>query len=284
MGSIGNTGRMAAFQSDVFATGLDLTRGEMPRQLGTWRAADAATIRQGQVVSLNGDQEVVLPTNGANPLGFAKWNKLPGTGKALRLDEGISFAADTGTATLTRTSGVENVAIFSLAGRGGTQYEEGDVAGTDAAFFAATNGVVTRIANAINTGNEIPLATTVFASYSHDLVAADYDFQGRNFFNSNDDVTVAEGRMTVIQFPATLWTTEYVVNESWAENDAVYTVDEAGTGMEATDVGLVSKRVGGGTDAGTVFGTNGASAVQVGRCVQVPNADDAYLGIQLLSF
>lgn len=270
MGSIGSTGRLAAFQSDVFTTGLDLTRGDLPRNLGVWKAADAATIRQGQLVSLNASQEVVIPTAGANILGFAKWNKLAGTGKALKVDEGISFTADTGTYTLARTSGVENLAIYSGTGRSGTRYIPPNSAGNNAnrGYTFTAGGVVTKVADATS-NPDIPLSTTVYATYSHDLVAADYDFQGRNFFNSNDDVTVAEGRIAVIQGPALLFTSEYVINDDWAINNLVYAVDEVAGSSQfaAADAGLVSNQQAGG--AGEV----------VGRCMQVPNASDPFLGV-----
>jgi len=257
MGSIGATGRLAAFQNDVFATGLDLTRGEIPRNPGFWKAADAATIRQGQLVGLSTNQEVILydaDVAGIVLLGFAKWNKLPGTGVAIKVDEAISFAAPAGTAALSRTSGVNNLAVYSGTGRSGTRYVD-----TTSYTFTA-GGVVTHINPGVPA---IPVATTVYATYTHDLVAADYDFQGRNFFNHTDDVTVAEGRMTVIQGPATIFTTEYVVNDNWAVGD---TVRALAAGAAAADEGMVTN-----TGAGTV----------VGRCIQVPNAADPYLGIQV---
>ena len=257
MGSIGNTGRLAAFQSDVFATGLDLNRGEIPRNLGVWRAADAATIRQGQLVGLNTNEQMILydaDVAGIELMGFSKFDKLPGTGVAIMVDEAISFAALAGNTTLSRTSGVNNLAIYSAVGRGGTRYVD-----TLSYTFTAA-GVVTHINPGVPA---IPAATTVYATFTHDLVAADYDFQGRNFFNSNDDVTVAEGRLTVIQGPATIFTTEYIINDNWAVGDNVRAL---AAGAAAADEGMV---------------TNAGAGTIVGRCIQVPNAADPYLGIQV---
>jgi len=277
MGSIGNTGRLAAFQTDVFNTGLDLGRCEINRNLGVYRANDNAAIRQGQVVCLDANGELILPVNGSAPttgtrvMGIAKWNKLPGTGAAKMIDEPINLGAGPLPAivNLSRTAGVSGLTIWSAPGQsytaGNTQYVNG---ATGYTFVA--NGTVTAPG-----GSLIPLATTVFASYTFDMTQNDYDFQGRNFWNTLDKATVAENRMTVIQGPATLFTCEYFSNDTWAENDPVYTIDPAGASFILGQGGSVGQVTNVPTGAGNPLGQ------VIGRCIQVPSVNDPFLGFVL---
>mgnify|MGYP003626094812 FL=1 len=268
MGSIGNTGRLAAFQTDVFNTGLDLGRCEINRNLGVYRSNDNAAIRQGQVVCLDANEELILPVNGLAPtgsqqvMGISKWNKLPGTGAAKMIDEPINFGAGPlpVTITLSRTAGVSGLTIYPLAGQEGTAGNVALVDGVD--FTFAANGQV------IGAGG-MPLATTVFASYTFDMTQNDYDFQGRNFWNTLDKATVAENRLTVIQGAATLFTCEYYSGDTWAINDAVFVIDEGATGDPLCQGQVTNGNVG------------SPSANVIGRCIQVPSVNDAFLGFVL---
>ena len=272
MGSIGNTGRLAAFQTDVFNTGLDLGRCEINRNLGVYRSNDNAAIRQGQVVCLDANEELILPVNGLAPtgsqqvMGISKWNKLPGTGAAKMIDEPINFGAGPlpSTITLSRTAGVSGLTIYPLAGQEGTAGNTPFTVGGGADFTFAANGQVTAVL-----GSTIPLATTVFASYTFDMTQNDYDFQGRNFWNTLDKATVAENRLTVIQGAATLFTCEYFSGDTWAINDAVSVIDEGATGDPLCQGQVTNNSVG------------VASVNVIGRCIQVPSVNDAYLGFVL---
>jgi hypothetical protein len=277
MGSIANTGRLAAFQTDVFNTGLDLGRCEINRNLGVYRANDNAAIRQGQVICLDANEELILPVDGGAPplasgrrvMGIAKWNKLPGTGAGKMIDEPINFGAGPLPAiiNLSRTAGVTGLTIWSAAGQSGTPANTQYVNGATGYTYTA-GGVVTAPGASL-----IPLATTVFASYTFDMTQNDYDFQGRNFWNTLDKATVAENRMTVIQGPATLFTCEYFSNDTWAVNDAVYTIDPAGATFQVSDMGQV-------TNVPGPLAANPQGQV-IGRCIQVPSVNDPFLGFVL---
>lgn len=259
MGSIANTGRLAAFQSDVFPSGLDLGRGQIIRDLGVFKAANNATILQGQLVSLNADGELVLAdTTGA--FGVAKWNK-DELGLAKAKAEPLVVAAGAAT-PLTRTirevgapgSGVWDVQVFNAAG---TEI-------TAAGDFSVSNGVVTWVA--VGALTQVADGETVFVDYTYELTRSDYQFQGLNFFNRLNDVdALTEGRLTIIMPPAIIFTTQYALRDGLAP----YTVgaDLYIGGNTAGDEGMF-------TTAAT------GSADRVGRVIQAPTADDPFLGVE----
>lgn len=250
MGSIGNTGRIAAFQSDVFASGLDLGRSEVIRDLGIYKAAEGATILQGQMVSLNADGELVL-ADALDVFGIAKANKAP-LGTSVNVDEAITVVY--GGVTQLARGNVSNLAVRAAA-NGGTLIPE-----TDNYTLSAANGTLTWDNPA--TGTPAPAnGATVFVTYTYDLTATDYRFQGLNFFNRLDDVGgLSEGRMTTIQGPATVFTTQYVSSDVFAVGAPLYC-----GGNVAGQEGLF-----------TITSTN---AELVGHVVQAPTASDPYLGL-----
>lgn len=241
--------RIAAFQSDMFATGLDLKRCEILRNPGQYKASASATIRQGMLVALDANQELI-PAVSNNVLGAAKWNKMT-VGKSANVDEAIVLTGTTA-ANLARAN-VSNVAVRSATGQGGTLYTV-----TTDYTVNATNGTITRVAlGAITSGQ------TVYVTYTFDMTAADYRFQGRNFFNDNDDVTVAEGRLAIVQGPATLYTMEYDTSRS-------YSLTGAGASLYC----------GGNTVAlAGLLTNNSAEGRFVGRVIQLPTSADPYLGV-----
>jgi hypothetical protein len=245
MGSIGNTGRIAAFQSDVFASGLDLGRSEIIRDLGVYRAADAATILQGQMVSLDANGELAL-ANLVDIVGVAKWNKAA-AGTSVQVDEAVTVVY--GGVTQLSRGNVSNLAVRAAAG-GGTLIPE-----TDNYTLSAANGTLTW--DNPPTGTAAPAnGATVFVTYTFDLTATDYRFQGLNFFNRLDDVGgLSEGRLTIVQGPATLFTTQFVTSEVYA----------VGAPLFCTAAGL--------------FTVTNSSSELVGHVVQPPTADDPFLGL-----
>lgn len=253
MGSIGNTPRLAAFQSSAFATGLDLGRCEIIRNLGVYKANGLAIIRQGQMVAMNAAEELILAVSN-NVLGVAKANKML-LGKSLSVDEPLVLTGVV--ASNLKRGNVSNVAVRSAPDMGGTLY----VVGVDYTVNAA-NGQITRTG-----GSTIPSGSTVYVSYTYDLAQADYLFQGLNFWNSNDDATIAEGRLTVVQGPATLFTTEF-------DTSRTYTLTGAGASLYC----------GGATPAlAGLFTNNAAEGRYVGRVMQLPTASDPYLGVRFNS-
>lgn len=250
MGTQGLTGSQpAAFNADIYKNGLDLGRFKGEFLPGFWKVASSATtIRPGQIVSLNASNEIILST-GANTLGVARWKKFS-VGQAVNVDEAIVL---TGTTVVNlKRANVSNVQVRSAVSLGGTQYTGG---GTD--YTAnTTNGTIQRVAlGAITDGQ------TVYVTYTFALTAADYQLLGTNFFNTNDDVTLQDNRLTVIQGPALIWTTEYDTSRS-------YTMTGAGSSLFC--------------NASSQF-TNVNANEFVGKVIQIPQASDPFLGIRMTS-
>lgn len=253
MGSIRNTGRLGAFQSDVFASGLDLSRSQIERDIGVFKAADAATILQGQLVSLDANGELVL-ADGGNVFGVAKWNKAS-LGTAVNVDEPLTVVA--GAVTTLSRANVSNVVVRTSAG-GAAISAAGDYT------LNATNGTLTWEASPA----EVADGDTVFVTYTFDLTQNDYQFQGLNFFNRLNDVDgLSEGRLTVVKAPAIIFTTQY---------DTAQTYTLTGTGANLY--------VGGATGGLEGLFTNVATeGTYVGRVIQLPTADDPFLGVEFTS-
>jgi hypothetical protein len=249
MGSQGLTsGRLAAFQSDVFASGLDLGRCEIIRNLGVYKAADAATIRQGMLVKLDASGELVACNSaGEKALGVAKWNKV--TLGLLKIADEAWIAPANGATTALSRANVSNVTLRAAVGHAGTRLGEFTV--------DAATGVITNDDADASTFVE---GTTYYATYNSEMTETDYRFQGKNFFNNMDDATIAEGRMSVIQGPGTIFTTEYASGNSTAMTIGapVYTT----TGGQFTAV------------------AGGANSI-VGHVIQLPTAADPFLGVTL---
>lgn len=246
MGSLGLTGaQLSAFQSNIFATGLDLGRCKCEFVPGVWSADPAAIIRAGMLISLSSSNLLVAAT-GANVLGVARWNQMT-LGQAVNVDEQVTLP---GTSVVNmKRANVSNVVVRSLAGQVGTTY----VAATDYTLNAS-NGTLQRIAlGAITDGQ------TVFVTYSFALTQADYQFQGKNFFNTLDDVTPSAGRLAVMMGPAIIFTTEYDTSKSYALTGA------------SSDLFCNSS---------SQF-TNVNANNFVGKVIQLPSAADPYLGIRL---
>lgn len=248
MGSLNDgSPRMAAFNGDVFPKGLDLRRSVIGTDLGTYVAAEAATIRAGQFVAYDGDGFIV-PSAGAGTVGVAKWNKQQ-FGVSVNVDEPL-FLTGTGPINLKRAN-VLNVSVRSATGFSGVTYTGG---GTDYTVNAA-NGTIAR-----NGGGAIPDNTTVYVTYTYQLTDADFEFDGRDFRNqANNDVQGRENRITVISNWAKLFTMEYDTSVNYSLTAATRKLYVSAEG-KATST------------AGTDF---------AGQVCQLPNAEDPYLGMNI---
>ena len=253
MGSVGiNTARMSAFQNDNIPRGLDLRRSVIMQDLGTFKAGVAATFEAGMLVAQDVDGTIIKCVS-KPVLGVAKWNKT-NTLSAASVDEAVSFAIAGASATL-RHPVVSNFQIRSAINLGGSPYASpGDYS------LTALNGVIVH-----NAGGTIPVATTVYATYTFQLQTTDLDFQGRNFWNFTDEVSVQDGRITVITDASILFTSQY-------DTSRVYTMTGVGKNLYC----------GGNTPAKAgIFTNDNTEGEFVGHVIQIPSADDPFLGVRL---
>ena len=239
-------GNLEAFpQQFPFANGLDLGRSVIGRSLGVYEAEPTAVFRAGMIVARNASG-LIIPAVGADPIGVAKWNKSLFL-KAPIVDEQVTLLVEV--VTPLKHALVENVKVANSAGVAYTI--------TTDYLLNVTNGTVARVA----TGS-IADGETVLVTYTFQIAEADLDFQGRNFFNFIDDVTIAQGRITVIQDWSLLFTTQYDTSRVYAVNDKL----DCGGGVTAALTGL--------------FTNDAAEGDFVGKVAQIPSATDQYLGVE----
>lgn len=253
MGSVGlDSPRLGAFQSDIFPRGLDLGRSVIQQDIGTFRAADAADFEAGMLVAQDANGDVVK-CDGSPVLGVAKWNKT-NTLKGAAPDEQISFPSANATVNL-KNANVSNLQVRDTANLGGSAFTL-----TTDYTISAVNGTITHVG-----GGGIPLSTIVFVTYTYELSSSQLDFQGRNFFNFTDDVAIADGRVTVITDAAILFTSQY-------DTSQVYTLTGATKNLYC-----------GGATSGLegLFTSDSGEGAFVGHVIQVPTADDPFLGVRL---
>lgn len=244
-----------AFQSQIFPQGLHLSRCRIHSSLGIYEADPNATFRQGQFVNLSSTQLVQRADTGTDILGIAKFTKDVGVGNAVAVDEAVVLPGTT-TVSLNRgsiagTSTTNNSIKVSLA-EGGAAL----VQATDYNVISLTNGTIARKA-----GGAISDGATVYATYTYALTSADLDFQGRNFFNLTDDVTIQGNRISVIQDWALLFSTEYDSSRQYqvGENLYVHQTDPEALALVTNDSG---------------------EGDFVGKAIQVPTATDPFLGFE----
>lgn len=247
MGSLGLNGtQLSAFRSDIFATGLDLGRCKCEFIPGVFSADPTAVIRAGMMVSLS-TSELLVAATGANVMGVARWNQMV-LGQAVNVDEVITLPATT--AVNLKRANVSNVAVRSLPNMTGTLYVGG---GTDYTLNA-TAGTVTRVGSGAITDGQ-----TVYVTYSFALTSVDYQFQGKNFFNSLNDVEQQAGRLAVMMGPALIFTTEY-------DTSKTYSLTGATSDLFCNASGQF---------------TNVNANNFVGKVFQLPSAADPFLGLRL---
>lgn len=254
MGTQNNGIRRAAFRNQLFPAGLDLHRSEITRALGVWKAASAATFRAGQPVMLNANGEVALfdAAAGSTMIGVAKWSKVT-LGRSVVLDQSVIFGASNATKNLKPNLVSGSVVVRSAVEGAGTVYVEG----TDYSLVLA-NGTITHI----ETGGSIVEANPVYVSYTWSLTEEDYALEGKNFWQSNDYVSIQDGRIAVVQAPAQIFTTEFDTSKAYALTGAT-------SNVYANSSGLFTSSSGGG-------------AKLVGKVISTPTAGDPFLGIELV--
>ncbi len=263
MGSVGlgNTADLGAFLNRIFPEGLDLGRCVINEALGTWVADPTNTFRAGMLVMRN-SSGLVIPSDGTDVLGVAKWNHTSSM-FAVAVDEVVVLVGTTASAlkhgNLGTFTGGTSVRVASAAKGGGTVYTEGG--GADYTVSAA-NGTVTRVG-----GGTIPDPGTVYVTYMYQLAETDLlQFQGKNFWNTNDEVSISDNRVAVITQAEILFTTQYAQKDTFALTGANSNLYAATTdGQE----GLFTTSTAG-------------SAKFVGRVLQVPTASDPFLGVRLI--
>ena len=240
--------RLAAFNGDVFPKGLDLRRSHIHIDLGTYTALGTATLRAGQFVALDADGFVV-PSAGAGTIGVSKWNKQQ-FGVSVNVDRAITLVGTT--ATFVGRANISNVSVRSAPNMGGTLFTG---AGTDYNVVAGA-GTVARDATTTITDGQ-----TVYITYTYALVDADFEFDGRDFRNqSNNDVLGQENRCVVITDWARLYTMEWDTSVNYATATTAFRLFVSAEGKATTTAG------------GTDF---------CGRVVQVPTAQDQFLGMNI---
>lgn len=238
-----------AFTNQTFAHGLNRLLSKITLTDGSYRAASSASFRSGAPVMLNSSGEVVI-SDGKACIGIAMADKMT-LGSAVVVDEEISFDSVGDTAQLTGQNSVTELRLSSGPNGSGTIYTE---SGPDQ-YDVTSGGLVTHVATIPTDG------TVVYATYRYALVEADYEFEGKNFWNSNDEVTIQDGRVAVALAPALIFTTEF-------ETDVAtpYATTGLGSNIYINSSGLFTTTVG--------------SNKLVGHVIQVPTADQPFLGFQ----
>lgn len=251
--------RFRAFRSDIHPVGIDLRRSIILTDGGAYVADPTATFRAGQVLAQNsGGNFVVCDGLGAPPInvpfGFAKWNKTTSL-LASACDEAIVlngviptnlrhaniFGDPAGGVRVSdRPTGIIGATTFGEGG--GSDYT-----------VNYTNGQIVRTA-----GSTIGDGDTVYVNYKYYVSEADLDFQGRNFWNFLDEVTIAQGRIAIITNWSVLFTSMFDPSQTYSIQQPLY-VD---TGDKA---GLLTNQAGGRPVFGRVF--------------QLPGADDPFMGV-----
>jgi hypothetical protein len=247
--------RLKAFDSNIFPVGIDLRRSIITQDAGIYVADPNATFRQGYILAQSTTGQFVVADNAGSgpvkvPFGFAKWNKVSSIASAV-VDEPVVLTGTTASSLkfgslLYSTLGLH---VSDAPGMTGTVFAE-----TTDYTYSATNGTITR-----SGGSTIPSGSTVYVTYSHQLTEADLDFQGRNFFNFTDDVTIAQGRIAIITGWTLLFTTAYDPSRTYAIGEPLY-------------VGTTAK-------AGLLTNDSTGTPNPIARVFQLPTADDPFLGI-----
>ena len=251
--------RMDAFRVSTRAMGIDLMRSVYSRNLGTYVASVATTFRAGMLVQLNSSQEIeACGTGGVTaPFGFAKYNKTSTlyaavTGEQIQLN-GLVAATNLAHANLWyATGGAAGVRVFNLTTN--VAYDEGGAKDYTCNY---TNGTIVRVI-----GTTIADGEYVGVDYQYEVTQSEMKFEGRNFWNFTDDVSIQDNKITVINDWSLIFTTQYDSSQTYAVNQDLYAGSSAAvlTGFVTNDVGLTTP--------------------YIGRVFQVPTAADPFLGVQ----
>jgi hypothetical protein len=253
MGSVGlgNNGQLGAFLNRIYPEGLDLGRSQINQALGVFVADPTNTFRAGMCVMRN-SSGLIVPSDGTDFLGVAKWNH-SSSKYAVVVNESIVLNGVV--ATNLAHGGVANVKVTDSTGV--TVYTV-----TTDYTVSAINGTVTRVATgSIGDGDTVLVTYTWLISEAQLL-----QLQGKNFWNTNDEVSAADGRVTVITQAELIFTTQY-------DTSKVYTITGSTSNLYASTTA---------GQEGLFTSSSAGSAVFVGRVFQVPTASDPFLGLRLV--
>lgn len=243
---IGTPQVRAAFDQHIYPAGIDLARSTCDRAFGDWQALSGASFRAGQPVMLDANRFVTLYTGASRILGVAKWDKIT-TKRTVIVDAPITFTASNQTKNLLPNIVTGSLQVRTAALGAGSAYTI-----TTDYTLNLVNGTITQVSG----GAPIPLNTVVYVSYARTLTEAELVYEGKNFWQSLDYATQENGRITVVQPPATIYTTEFDPSAVYAYGAAVYA---------NTTSSLFTSASSGGTICGQIVG--------------VPSNGDPYLGI-----
>ena len=250
MGSVGlgNNAKLGAFLNKTFQEGLDLGRCQINQALGVYVADPATTFRAGMCVMTSATTGLVQASDGTHFLGFAKWNHATALLAAV-VDEAIVLTA-TNAIPLSHPL-VSQVQVNTATG----MLAAGLKTLTTDYTVQATNGTITRAG-----GGAITDGQTVYVSYMFQIAASDLiQTQGMNFWNTVDEVSQQDGRVTVITDAELLFTSQFDTSQAYAIGALVYS-SVAAPGLVTSD--------------------SSSSALVIGRVHQMPSATDPYLGIR----
>ena len=249
------TGRQEAFRVDSIASGFDHQRSQFVTSFGHYVANSTTTFQAGMLVDMNSSQEIIVSV-GVAPFGWTKYNKTSSfygvvVGEYIQLN-GVVATSLAHANIRPAAAAVEGVRV--AAALTGVAFTEGG--GNDYAINY-TNGTVVRDA-----ASTIADGGYVFVNYQYLLTSQEIQDNGHNFWNFDDDVTIQGGKVTVITGPCTIFTTAFDTNKTFTIGQTVY----AGTTTDVLE--------------GFVTDTTGSGSFAVGVVIQLPTADDPFLGIK----
>jgi hypothetical protein len=249
-----NLANVAAYQNQIYPNGIDLGRSIYQQDIGILEADPNAVFRAGMLVTRNVTNGLIYQSTGQDMFGVAKWNKTTQL-YAVQNDEPQVLTGTT--ATNLNYANVSNVRVASAPNATlGSQ----DYALTTDYTVNTTNGTITRAG-----GSTIPTGATVYVTYTWAVQQSNLVFQGQNFWNTTDDVTIQDGRITIITDWSIIFTTQY-------DTSQLYTL----TGLTSN---LYAAGVSTSTNGGLFTSSTSDGGIFVGRVFQVPSAGDPYLGV-----
>lgn len=202
-----------------------------------------STFQSGSIAKYdaNGAATPAAGASSEKPCGVFKWNKAS-TLYGVIIREAATLAATGSTVTLAHAT-VSSVKVENLAGA--------DYTVTTDYTVNATNGTIT------GTGGGIAAGETVYVTYTFEKTAADIeDSDGKNFFNTTDD-TAGSGKVTLLQGNWRIYTDQFDTGVDYTVNAQLYVT------------------------AGGKFSTaTGSNSIKFGKCVSIPTASNAYLGVE----
>lgn len=254
MASYINSPRLQGFEGSLrrHKRGIDLGMKEGDwSTLGHLKAADGTSFRAGQILALDSSGLLVVSA-GDEFIGMAMYSKNTAA-VAAKADYPVVFSSSGATVTISGFTTLTDFMLRSAVEMGGTLYTG---SGTDYTLDG-TNGTITHVG-----GGSLVVGTTYYASFSYVPTTAQLDRDGRNFWNSEDDVS-QWGNFCPVLSSANL----VVSTTEWVKVSGVaYTLTGVGSNLYISSGGLL---------------TNATGTQRIGHVVQLPSADYPYLRAKL---